>query len=379
MGSTRGWCRNAWCRHVAALVSTLLLIVVAVPAAHADGGLLRLSTGTLDFGQVVVDTTSTPRSVALVNDGLLPITLVDVVAETDTSAFRVTAGTCQDVRLGAGGSCALDFRYQPRTEGAHSGTGTVSARLLGLGLVTLEVTLDGTAIEPAEPPPEEPDPTEEPPPAPDPTEDPAPSEEPEPRRPTPDPDDEPRSPDPSPTSDPGSPDPEGTDPDSGNVTHGDRGAEYPTAQGSTYQRDDGHDANQHGWTTHQSSPKGPDSPAEGGAANARVPDHSTGATGAPSGRTDDILSPVGTVGDTTTADTAPDQPDRVAAEEGDAASGSDPVASWQGQRAGDRLALDNPGRSLVEIVLLVLLVVVSLSYMATLGHAWMRRRASAAE
>lgn len=378
MGSTRGWCRNARCRHVAALVSTLLLIVVAAPAARADGGLLRLSTGTLDFGQVVVGTTSAPRSVALVNDGLLPITLVDFVAETDTSAFRVSAGTCEDVLLGPGASCAVDFRYQPRTEGAHTGTGTVSARLRGRDLVTLEVTLDGTAIEPAEPPPPEPDPTEEPPPEPDPTEDPAPSEEPEPRTPTPDPDDEPRSPDPS-TSDPGSPGPEGTDPDSGNETNGDRGAEYPTAQGSTDQPDDGHDANQHGWTTHQSSPEGPDSLAEGGAANARVPDHSTGATGAPSGRTEDVLSPVGTVGDTTTADTAPDQPDWVAAEEGDAASGSEPVASWRGQRAGDRLALDHPGRSLVEIVLFVLLVVVSLSYMATLGHVWMRRRASAAE
>ena len=112
-------------------------IAVSLSGMGATGGSVQLTPGKIDFGQVLVGTSSTPLTVSVANSGgtSVPITSINV-----SSGFQLTTNSCGTTSLPANFDCVLMIEFQPTADGPATGTltmvdgaGTQSVQLLGTG------------------------------------------------------------------------------------------------------------------------------------------------------------------------------------------------------------------------------------------------------
>jgi hypothetical protein len=90
----------------------------------------------ISFGNVAVNSTSSPQTVTLTNNGGTALTSLSA---TITSGFAIASNTCPET-LASGASCEIGVTFSPSTAGAVTGTVTVSTASLSQPLV---VSLSG--------------------------------------------------------------------------------------------------------------------------------------------------------------------------------------------------------------------------------------------
>ena len=121
--------------------STATTTVAAVPLGN-----LTIAPSTVDFGDVLVDTTSNPMAVTLANDGTASL---DVTALTAPIApFARVGGSCGDtlpITLAPAASCTLSYSFAPTATGAANQTLSVTANAPGSG--TIALSGNGTAAQ----------------------------------------------------------------------------------------------------------------------------------------------------------------------------------------------------------------------------------------
>ena len=86
------------------------------------GTQISLSPVSLNFGTLVVGTTSAAKSVIVTNVGTTPVTFTAIsVAGTNPGDYQISANTC-NASLGAGGTCAVTVRFKPTAVGTRKAT-----------------------------------------------------------------------------------------------------------------------------------------------------------------------------------------------------------------------------------------------------------------
>ena len=151
--------------------------IVVEPQNNGDGGTMVLNvnaTGTgivlspsaLNFGDQILGTTSTPQTVSYQRVTGAGVTINSVsIGGSDTADFQISAETCVDRTLIAGGSCAVTIDFTPQAIGLRqatlvindtgtgsprliplSGTGTPPAPLICLGKPPGALTFTNTAV-----------------------------------------------------------------------------------------------------------------------------------------------------------------------------------------------------------------------------------------
>jgi hypothetical protein len=90
----------------------------ATAALSGNGGVpASVSPTSLNFGNVVAGTTSSPQSVTLTN-GSTPISITNIAA---SAGFAISSSTC-GASLGAGASCTVGVTFTPTVGGTTNGT-----------------------------------------------------------------------------------------------------------------------------------------------------------------------------------------------------------------------------------------------------------------
>ena len=110
----------------------------------------RITPAGLDFGNLVVGSTSSAQTVHLSNTGDGPLTVADVeLGGTDPFDFAFNANVddgCFGATLAPGASCEVDVFFQPTTLGSRSATLNFSGNASGS---PHSVSLTGTGVSPA--------------------------------------------------------------------------------------------------------------------------------------------------------------------------------------------------------------------------------------
>ena len=125
-------------RHVLILIAAATLLSSSSAFAFAQ---IIASPGYLDFGQVVVDSSSM-NSVNIQNVGDEDIQFVNIFVMGDMTSFDVM-GSCG--YLPRYGSCMVEVQFQPRNEGIHSAELQIQA-----GVASAYVQMSGVGIKRAE-------------------------------------------------------------------------------------------------------------------------------------------------------------------------------------------------------------------------------------
>ena len=110
-------------------------------ASVAPPSLVVVSPTSLTFGNQLVGTNSSVRTVAVTNVGTTPVTLVSV---TFTGPFSRSGGSC-NVNILAGGTCTIGVRFRPVTSGPATGQLRIASSDPGSPHT---VALDGNGIAP---------------------------------------------------------------------------------------------------------------------------------------------------------------------------------------------------------------------------------------
>jgi Abnormal spindle-like microcephaly-assoc'd, ASPM-SPD-2-Hydin len=103
---------------------TFALELNAYNPAPAPTPALRVSTGTLAFGSVMVNTAATPQSVTLMSTGTAPVT---ISAGTVTGAGFSMSGTSFPLTLNQGQTATLTVHFDPFATGAANGALTLTS------------------------------------------------------------------------------------------------------------------------------------------------------------------------------------------------------------------------------------------------------------
>jgi hypothetical protein len=88
--------------------------------AFVAGRVVASKPASLDFGEVLYDEFSAPRSITLTNTGDLTVTLSLAIGGADPAAFAVINPSCAGRRLEPGEACRLDIWMLPGRAGARS-------------------------------------------------------------------------------------------------------------------------------------------------------------------------------------------------------------------------------------------------------------------
>ncbi len=110
-----------------------------------DPGKLTITPSGLDFGQVIVDTTSASQAIHLANEGGTDITLGSPALSN--IAFTLTSDECGST-LQAGATCTVQLAFRPRQHGLASGTFSLAWKDTGTGGGTAQVGLSGSGVNP---------------------------------------------------------------------------------------------------------------------------------------------------------------------------------------------------------------------------------------
>ena len=87
-----------------------------------DEPIVRLMPTYLDFGEQIIDETSTETTVSLTNKGQVELTDIQITIEGDhPNDFAQVAGTCEST-LEAGESCEISVTFTPTAEGSREAT-----------------------------------------------------------------------------------------------------------------------------------------------------------------------------------------------------------------------------------------------------------------
>ncbi len=116
---------------------------VFIASGSLNSSPLRLSVGTLAFGDEAVGATSPPQTVTLTNGGSGTVNIASIVP----SAGFVTNSTTCGATLPANQSCSLSISFAPTAVGPVQGTLTVTSDANGPGTVQT-VSLSGTGVTP---------------------------------------------------------------------------------------------------------------------------------------------------------------------------------------------------------------------------------------
>ena len=108
---------------------------------------LSISTASLAFGSVVVNTAATPQPVTLTSTGTAPVTVSGAVVTG--AGFAISGGTFP-VTLNAGQAATLSIVFDPATVGAATGQLTITSNSSTSGRAVVIVSGTGTAA-PASP------------------------------------------------------------------------------------------------------------------------------------------------------------------------------------------------------------------------------------
>lgn len=117
-------------------------------SGNGTQGNLTITPAALDFGTVLVGSTSAAQAVTLSNTGTGALDVTALTAAT--SPFARSGGTCSAAvpfTLAAGASCTLLYTYAPTSEAAANQVLTVTTSALGSGTITLT----GGALAPSVP------------------------------------------------------------------------------------------------------------------------------------------------------------------------------------------------------------------------------------
>jgi len=110
-------------------------------SAVATGSTLTPNPGSVNFGNVVVGTTSTPQTITLTNSGNAAITINQVTTTgTGYSASGLTAGQ----QIAAGGTANFSVSFAPAATGTVSGNVTIASTATN---GSLSITLSGTGTQ----------------------------------------------------------------------------------------------------------------------------------------------------------------------------------------------------------------------------------------
>jgi hypothetical protein len=118
------------------LISNIAAYLFLVSPPNAS-----LSTGTLAFGNQVIDTTSVSQDVTLTNNGGGPLTIASITAGGDYLALNDCPST-----LKAGSSCTIGVSFTPSVIGTDNSMLTVTDNNLGTTGSAQAVALTGTGI-----------------------------------------------------------------------------------------------------------------------------------------------------------------------------------------------------------------------------------------
>jgi hypothetical protein len=111
---------------------------------------VTFSPTSLDFGSVLYNTTSTPRTVTVTSSGNADLTITSVAT---TGSFTQT-NDCPTTAMAPGASCTITVTYTPKVTGAETGTVTVTdnatgspqtVNVTGVGLPEYTLTISPTA------------------------------------------------------------------------------------------------------------------------------------------------------------------------------------------------------------------------------------------
>ena len=107
---------------------------------------LQPSPASISFGNQVVGSGSSARSVMLSNDGNAPVTVTGFVASGSHPAdFALAADQCSGQLLAVNASCSVSFVFTPAAAGSRSATETVATSpALSTGAVSLSLAGTGT-------------------------------------------------------------------------------------------------------------------------------------------------------------------------------------------------------------------------------------------
>ena len=87
-------------------------------ALAGTGTVVEFSSGSLDFGNQPVGTTSQPQTVKVTNVGTAPLLLAGIgITGTNFGDFVETT-TCGS-KLAPGASCAINVRFRPKAKGSR--------------------------------------------------------------------------------------------------------------------------------------------------------------------------------------------------------------------------------------------------------------------
>ena len=111
--------------------------VLGTPVAAGVGN-LTITPAALDFGSLLVGTTSAAQAVTLTNDGTAALDVTTLTAAT--APFARSGGTCSlttPFTLNAGASCTLQYTYSPTSAAAANQVLTVATNVPSTGTISL--------------------------------------------------------------------------------------------------------------------------------------------------------------------------------------------------------------------------------------------------
>jgi hypothetical protein len=125
-------------------------LTVDLTGTGAPAGAVSLTPSTLGFGDVEVNSTSTPLQVTAANSSSSAIAITSV---TITSPFVIAGNSCGTTSLAADSDCQLEIEFDPTAAGASSGlltftdgAGTQTVVLSGTGESAPTDTLSATSL-----------------------------------------------------------------------------------------------------------------------------------------------------------------------------------------------------------------------------------------
>ena len=110
----------------------------------ADAPSVNLSTGSLGFGNQVVNSASSSQSVTFKNNGKPSVNIGIDITGGQRDDFSITSNNCQNGPLASGSSCSVGVNFKPRSNGNKSATLTFFDNASGGGQQT--VGLSGTGV-----------------------------------------------------------------------------------------------------------------------------------------------------------------------------------------------------------------------------------------
>jgi hypothetical protein len=125
-------------------------ITVDLNGTGTPAGAVSLTPGSLSFGQVQVDTSSSTQTVTVSNSTAAAIPINSIAV---TPPFSIVTNSCGTVSLAANADCAIAIEFSPTAPGAASGTlslnggaGTQTAILSGTGEAAPTDILNPTSL-----------------------------------------------------------------------------------------------------------------------------------------------------------------------------------------------------------------------------------------